>query len=553
MKLDVLISGAGPVGLMMAQELRRYDLTVRIVDKAAQPSDKSRALVLWSRSLEVFARSDEKLVSDALALGLRAHGSNIWADGKRLAHLDLDDIASPYRYALMIPQNETERLLNEALERRGGQVERSVELVSFTQGEDGVRSVLRKADGSEETVESSWLIGCDGCHSTVRHVLNIPFTGQAEQSDWVLGDLVVKGPVPMDEVSIYWSQQGVLALFPIAAGGRMRLIADRGVAQGMEKPDDPTLEELQLLVNTRGPAEVTLSDPYWLAGFRIHERMVESYRHGRVLLAGDAAHIHSPAGGQGMNTGIQDAFNLAWKLGLVQRGEAADALLDSYSAERHAVGQKVLKNAEVMTRAATLRHPVAQYLRNKLAAFLTSQEIVQHRMTAQLGELDINYRKSPLSQEHKKDLTVFSPLNPGVRPGDRVPDGELVAEDGSEVHLFDLLKGNGSHLLLFSGVNHTEQSEDWMSTIEREVKSRWPEHVHVIRIGPGAYHDREQMLHKAFAASSDTIYWVRPDLYVGYRSQPADMRSLLEYLGGIYKSSREVTVGRMIEAPRSIT
>jgi hypothetical protein len=228
----------------------------------------------------------------------------------------------------------------------------------------------------------------------------------------------------------------------------------------------------------------------------------------------------------------------------VQRGEAAETLLDSYSAERHSVGQKVLKNAEVMTKAATLRHPVAQYLRNKLAAFLTSQEIVQHRMTAQLSELDINYRKSPLSQEHKKDLTVFSPLNPGVRPGDRVPDGELVTEDGSEVHLFDLLKGNGSHLLLFSGVNHTEQSEDWMNVIEREVKSRWPEHVHVIRIGPGAYHDREQTLHKAFAASSETLYWVRPDLYVGFRSQPADLRSLLEYLGGIYKATREVTASK---------
>lgn len=543
MKVDVLISGAGPVGLMMAQELRRFDLTVRIIDKMAEPSDKSRALVLWSRSLEVFARSDRQLLQDALAVGLQAHGSNIWADGKRLAHLDLDEVPSPYRYALMIPQNETERLLTECLARRGTRVERSTELVRFEQTGDLVSAVLRKPDGSEETVEASWLMGCDGAHSTTRHCLGIPFEGQAEQSDWVLGDLTVHGPVPQDEVSIYWSQQGVLAMFPIGGQGRMRVIADRGVAQGVEKPEEPTLEELQLVIDARGPADVKVSDPNWLAGFRVHERMVNEYRHGRVLLAGDAAHIHSPAGGQGMNTGIQDAFNLAWKLALVHQGQAPGSLLDTYSLERHAVGQRVLKNAEAMTRAATLRHPVAQYLRNKLASFLTSQEIVQHRMTAQLSAIDINYRKSPLSQEHKKDLTVFTPLNPGVRPGDRVPDGELVTTEGSETHLFDLLSGNSSHLLMFSGLNPTEPSEDWLTTIEREVKSRWPEKIHVIRIGPGAYHDREQALHRAFAASNETLYWIRPDLYVGFRSQPADLRSLLEYLGHVYLPSTVQTVG----------
>lgn len=536
-KIDVLICGAGPVGLMMAQELCRYGLEVRLVEKEAEPSDKSRALVLWSRSLEVFARSDEKLVQAALAIGLQVHGSNIWADGKRLAHLDLDEIASPYRYALMIPQNETERLLTECLERRGGRSERPLELVSFTPNPVSVESIVRHPDGTNETVVSDWLIGCDGAHSTVRHLLGIPFTGQAEPSDWLLGDLVVHGPVPQDEVSIYWSQHGVLALFPIGGQGRMRLVADRGVTEGASRPTNPTLEELQLLCNARGPGEVRLSDPLWLSGFRVHERMVEGYRHGRVLLAGDAAHIHSPAGGQGMNTGLQDAFNLAWKLALVQQGLAADSLVDSYAQERHAVGQYVLKNAEALTRAATLRHPVAQYLRNKLAAFLTSQEIVQHRLAAQMGELDINYRNSPLSKEHRKDLTVFSPLNAGVRPGDRVPDGDLVALDGSEVHLFDLLKGNGSHILLFSGLNHTTQSEDWMDTIEREVKTRWPEQISVIRIGPGAYHDREQILHRTFAASSETLYWIRPDLYVGFRSQPADLRSLIEYLSGIYQTT----------------
>lgn len=537
MKIDVLICGAGPVGLMMAQELRRYGLTVRIVDQAPEPSDKSRALVLWSRSLEVFARSDEQLLTDALAIGLKAHASNIYADGKKIAHLSLDELPSPYRSALMIPQNETERLLTECLQRREVRIERGSELLSFTQSDQGVSAVLRAADGSEETVSSHWLIGCDGAHSTVRHALNVPFTGQAEPSSWILADLMVQGALAMDEIHVFLSPDGVLALFPIGREGRMRIIADCGTAGGDQKPSDPTLDEVQAIVDKRGPAGLKLSDPFWLAGFRIHERQVSEYRHGRVFLAGDAAHIHSPAGGQGMNTGLQDAFNLAWKLALVQQGKAPDSLLDSYSLERHAVGQMVLKGAEAATRAATLRHPVAQYLRNKLAEFLTGSELIQHRIARTLSELEINYRKSPLSREHRKDLTVFSPLAPGIRPGDRVPDGELVTKSGAEVHLFDLLKGNGSHLLLFSGIDLSEQSEEWMITIEREVKARWGELIGVIHLGPSGYHDREQLLHRAFGASSETLYWVRPDLYVGFRSQPADLRALIEYLGGVYQTT----------------
>ncbi|MCE7872528.1 FAD-binding monooxygenase [bacterium CPR1] len=537
MKTDVLICGAGPVGLMMAQELRRYGLTVRIVDQAREPSDKSRALVLWSRSLEVFARSDEQLVADALAIGLKAHASNIYADGKKLAHLSLDELPSPYRSALMIPQNETERLLTKCLERRGVSLERGTELLSFSQDEEGVSTVLRSPEGSEETVFSDWLIGCDGAHSTVRHALNVPFSGQAEASNWILADLIVHGALALNEIHVYLSPDGVLALFPIGREGHMRIIADCGTASGDQKPSDPTLEEAQFIAERRGPSGLKLSEPFWLAGFRIHERQVSEYRHGRVFLAGDAAHIHSPAGGQGMNTGLQDAFNLAWKLALVQQGKAREGLLDSYTLERHAVGQMVLKGAEAATRAATLRHPVAQYLRNKLAELLTGSELIQHRIARTLSELEINYRKSPLSREHKKDLTVFSPLAPGIRPGDRVPDGELVTRSGAELHLFDLLKGNGSHLLLFSGIDLSEQTEEWMSTIEREVKARWGDFISIIHIGPSGYHDREQLLHRAFGASSETLYWVRPDLYVGFRSQPADLRALIEYLGEVYQTT----------------
>ena len=399
-------------------------------------------------------------------VGLKAKGGSIYANGERLVHLALTSDDSPYGFPLMIPQNETERLLKEHLDRQGLKVERQVELVSFDARLDSIGCKLRHADGREESCETSWLVGCDGAHSTVRHTLGVPFTGHAEPNDWMLADIHVDGPLAPDEVSVFWHEKGVLVFFPIKPP-RFRVIADIGAASDHGPPADPTLAEVQATVDQRGPGGLKLSDPIWLSNFRINERKVRDYRQGRVLLAGDAAHIHSPAGGQGMNTGMQDAFNLAWKIALVQRGEGQiEPLLDSYSVERSAVGDQVLRDAEMFTTAATLRNPTALWLRDHLAPILGSFQFVRDKIRDEWFEFSINYRHSPLSAEKWPKLTG------GLPAGDRLCDAPLVsAADGKPTTLLAALRGTRHTLLLLPGVSDPETVAAMLAIADQASKA----------------------------------------------------------------------------------
>jgi 2-polyprenyl-6-methoxyphenol hydroxylase-like FAD-dependent oxidoreductase len=408
---QVLIAGAGPVGMTMASELARRGIGVRIVDKAPARTDKSKALVLWSRTLELL--DDAGYVEPFLKAGMQAHGATISTGREIVANVSLDSIDSRYPYALMIPQSETERVLDESLVARGVTVERSVELTGFSDKGSGIEATLRKASGETETVSAGWLIGCDGAHSAVRHGLGFGFEGSTMQSDWALADGYIAALAPKDRIHIFWHRDGILAFFPIV-GDRWRVICDLGAAEGEGHRADPTLEEIHGLLSHRSGRDLVMTNPYWLTCFRINERKVKDYRKGRVFLAGDAAHIHSPAGGQGMNTGMQDAINLAWKLSLVIRGSAGPALLDSYTPERSAVGDRVLRNAGRLTEAAILRNPIAQGLRNAIVRFATGFPAIQHRIADQLSEMDIGYPESPLTARNGHGAD-------GPEPGERWP------------------------------------------------------------------------------------------------------------------------------------
>ena len=411
----VLIAGAGPVGLTLANELTRRGISVRIVDKNAERTDKSKALVIWSRTLELF--DDAGYAKEFIPAGFAAHGAQISTGKEIVANVTLDSIDSRFNYALMIPQSESERVLEEHLAAAGVKVERRTELAGFTDKGTAVEATLRKEDGSSETVGADWLVGCDGAHSAVRHGLGFTFEGSTLESHWALADGHVSGLEPKDRLHIFWHRDGILAFFPIV-GDRWRVIADLGPATGDEKHPDPTLEEINALMALRGSPGIVMKDPFWLAAFRINERKVKDYRKGRVFLAGDAAHIHSPAGGQGMNTGMQDAFNLAWKLGLVIEGTAKPALLDSYSPERSTVGEMVLRNAGRLTEAATLRNPIAQGLRNTIVKFAAGFPVLQHMIANQLSEMDIAYPDSPLTASGA--YSVSGPAA-GARWPDRLP------------------------------------------------------------------------------------------------------------------------------------
>lgn len=398
--------------------LKRRGVSLRVIDKAGARTDKSKALVLWPRTLELL--DIQGCTQPFLDAGVQGNGARIMARQNMLVHLQFKNARGNYPYALMIPQSETERVLEEQLALLGVQVERNVELASFTHDDQGATAVLRHGDGRDETLPCSWLIGCDGAHSTVRHTIGARFEGDTLPSDWMLADVVIDGPIPHDELTICWTPAGILAFFPIGTA-RFRVIADLGHAMGTDAPA-PTLEEVQQLLDQRGPPGLKAHDAVWTSRFRINERKVGSYRQGRVFLCGDAAHVHSPAGGQGMNTGMQDAFNLAWKLALVVHGHAAPALLDSYSPERSAVGDQVLRNAGLMTKVAILRNPVLRAGRNAILGVLGKNPKLRQRMVNQLTEMDVHYPNSP--------LTLKAPgaaRHPAC--GERAPDLALNARD----------------------------------------------------------------------------------------------------------------------------
>ncbi|MDF2998553.1 MAG: pcpB [Xanthobacteraceae bacterium] len=481
----VLICGAGPVGLTLAVELARFGVPVRIVEKAAARTDKSKAVAIWCRSLELFARAG--LADRLVAAGNVVPYGSILAGTETIAELDFAELETPYPFALLIPQPETERILEEHLGTLGVEVERQTELTTFKASDAGVSATLRAANGSERQLAAAWLVGCDGAHSTVRHGLGFDFEGATQMSDWVLADLMLAGPVAEDRILIYWHADGILAIFPLGAG-RFRVVADLGPARQEGRRADPTLAEVQALIDGRGLQGIVGADPNWLACFRINERKVARYGQGRVFLAGDAAHVHSPAGGQGMNTGMQDAFNLAWKLALVHAGGAGPALLDSYSIERSAVGDEVLSNATRLTDVALLRNPLAQAVRNRVAHFVLGLSQVRRRAERQLGELDIAYEASPLS------VSVVSSPQGLPDAGERLPAAP--AGMGARA-LFAVLGSAGEPAALAAEYPHLVDAETGDDP-------------------PG-----------------EGLWIVRPDGYVGLVAAPGDLPSAQDYLEAI--------------------
>ena len=390
----VLIIGSGPVGLTLALELARYGVAVRIIDRMTARSDTSRAIGIWPRTLELLDR--QGVSRDLVARGNRVTAANIHSGSRPIARLDLGELASPYPFLLMLPQSDTEAILERHLDAAGIRTETDVSLASFVQDATGVSATLRRNDGSEDVAHFAWMVGCDGAHSTVRHALGLSFDGDTMEGVSLLADCRLTGvPFPPNEMVTYWHGEGPLLLLPLAAD-RYRVIA--GQRPGREALSEaPDAAAVQAILDRRGPGGMTVTELIWSNVFRINERQVPRYRDGRVFLAGDAAHIHSPAGAQGMNTGMQDAVNLAWKLALVCRGMAGAALLDSYDAERRPVGAAVIAASGRLTRAAEIVNPIGRMLRDGLAHLLLGLGPVHRALEASMAEIATGYPDSPIN------------------------------------------------------------------------------------------------------------------------------------------------------------
>lgn len=540
----VLIVGAGSTGLMLACELARHGAPVRIVDRLAGIAPYARATGLHSRTLEVF--HDLGIAEEVIARAALIRGARQFAGGELVMHLRSDGLDSPFPFSLSLEQWKVEEALEALLLRLGVAVERETELLELEESDDCVRASLRLPDGSTAEVETPWLIGCDGAHSRVRHLKGEHFPGDADPRQYLVADVVLDGWQAIDEVQVYLTDRGALWWFPLPDG--RNLVAGDMPEQHDGAAETPSLEDVQALLDHRAPPGLSVRDPRWLSWFHINYRLTPHYRHGRTFLAGDAAHIHSPIGGQGMNTGIQDAYNLGWKLALVTAGIAPRSLLDSYEAERRAVAEGVLAMTRALTEKAEAYVVRSPEERDRLSRHVVLPEVERMQMLLHNEELDLDYRSSFICKDcvdgpEPEDQPVAS-----LRAGFEARDAKPLLVDGELLSFFDLLRGTHHTLLLVPGSGVPGRAVfSALEQLAAMVTDAYGTHVRSFLLlppdtaerasndGPAVViHDPEGALNRRYGASGGRIYLIRPDGYIGFRGEPDRHTDLMEHLKAVF-------------------
>jgi 2-polyprenyl-6-methoxyphenol hydroxylase-like FAD-dependent oxidoreductase len=496
---DVLIAGAGPTGLVLALWLTRLGSKVRIVDKAAAPGTTSRALAVQARTLELYRQLD--LTDEMLAKGHKVPGINLWVRGAREARISFADFAgdiTPYG-PFIFPQDEHERLLIARLQNLGVAVERETELVSYRQEDDRVVAELQGVDARKETCEARFIAGCDGASSTMRHAIGARFPGGTYQQVFYVADVEISGPAVDGELHVDLDQADFLALFPMKGQGRARLIgtvrddrADHAHMLKFEDVSDSAIRNMHLSVHKVN----------WFSTYHVHHRVTDRFRDRRAFLLGDAAHIHSPAGGQGMNTGIGDAINLAWKLHAVVAGKANESLLETYESERRPFALKLVATTDRAFTLATAEGTIADLIRTRLVPVVVPTlfrfEAARDYMFSAVSQVSIEYRNSPLS-----DGVAGS-----VYAGDRLPWAPAPGMDN-----FDSLSAPEWQL-------HIYGTDD--AGIGGWCKAKG------IAFHRYAWHER----HAAAGFAENALYLIRPDAYVALADPRPAIETLERYLAG---------------------
>jgi 2-polyprenyl-6-methoxyphenol hydroxylase-like FAD-dependent oxidoreductase len=495
-RCDVLIAGAGPTGLVLALWLTRQGVDVRIVDKATGPGLTSRAVVVHVRTLELYRQLG--LADAVVRAGTPNPAINLWVRGKRRAHIDFGDAGAgltPYPFILVFPQDRHEKLLIEHLEENGVQVERETELLNFEQHGDHVLARLR-GPGGDECVEARFLAGCDGVHSTVRHQLHAGFEGGTYDQLFYVADVLAGGARADGEIHLALDDADFLALFSYTDDGQARLIGS--IRENRVAPDRPLHfdDVSERAIHGLG---LEVERVNWFSTYKVHHRLTEHFRNKRVFLLGDAAHIHSPAGGQGMNTGIGDAINLAWKLKAVLHGDAPDALLDSFEAERLAFARTLVETTDRVFTFVSAEGGFANFVRTRIAPLFVSAaysvDAVREFMFRLVSQCMLNYHDSPLS----------SGAAGKVKGGDRLPWAAGAALDN------------------FAPTG----TVDWQVHVygdASEALSAWCHHAGLLLRVFGW-----ERAHEHAGLARDAVYLVRPDGYVALAEEKGDVEALRRY------------------------
>lgn len=512
MDIDVLITGAGPTGLMLANQLGRRGVRVMIVDRHSGPAQQTRAMAVHARTLEIYSKLG--IAEHALKLGRRGNGANMWAAGKRMARIPLGEIGkhvSPFPFVLMLGQDDNERIMGEHLTQWGISAQWNTELVAFEQAADCVNATLKLPDGSLRKVTAAYLIGCDGGHSTVRELSGIKFLGAPYEHVFFVADTEATGDMVPDELNIYLWRDGFHLFFPMRGKDRWRVIGI--LPKKLRSRDNVGFGELSPDIQQEVGANLDFKACSWFSTYRIAHRAAEKFRDRRCFLLGDAAHVHSPMGGQGMNTGLQDAYNLAWKLALVVNGQANEKLLDSYEAERLPVARRLLSTTDRAFTLLVSEHWLAGLFRTrilaKIAAFAMTFERSKRIAFQTVSQTGISYRQSPLSQ-----TLAGLPASASVA-GDRFPWLQLKFQiDGLVEDLFQKMDDTRYNLIVIgqSAPEETLKLDGLVTTL----------------VIPDDAHNTQELARVGI--SEPAFYLVRPDGHIGLSGVHLNISTVREYL-----------------------
>ena len=492
---DVLIVGAGPTGLVLALWLTKLGVKVRIIDKTAEPSTTSRAVAVQARTLELYRQLG--LTQAVIDKGHKVPAVNLWATGERKAHLDFSHIGAgltPYSFLHIFPQDEHERLLVERLKQAGVAVERNTELMGFSENGDHIMARLRGLNGQEQRCKANYIAGCDGARSMVRQTIGTGFPGGTYQQVFYVADVDASGPAINGELHVDLDQADFLAVFPLAPKVRVRLI---GTVRDARAEHPETLKFEDVSDRAIHNLKVKVEKVNWFSTYRVHHRVSDHFRKGRAFLLGDAAHVHSPVGGQGMNTGIGDAINLAWKLAAVLAGRAPDSLLDSYESERIEFARRLVATTDRAFTFVTAEGRLADILRTRIApqflAKIVGFEAAREFLFRTVSQITLNYR----------GVALNGGVAGHVHGGDRLP----WAPDGGEDN-FASLSAMTWQVHVYGAASR--ELRDWCGS------RGLPLHVF------GWEHDKAGLAQNA-------LYLLRPDSYVALADPSGSPQALERY------------------------
>jgi 2-polyprenyl-6-methoxyphenol hydroxylase-like FAD-dependent oxidoreductase len=508
MDTDVIIIGAGPTGLSLACQLIRYGIDFVIVEKNEGVTKFSKAIGVQARTLEIYEQIG--LAARAIEEGEIANRVRLVEGGEVRGEMHLRNFGkdlSPYPFLLILEQSRNEMMLYEYVQSHGGRVHWNTELESFTQDANGVIAQMRTTTGESFTINGKYLAGCDGAGSPVRHALGLTFEGSTFERLFYVADARVDWEFPHDALEVCLARDVFTAFFPMKGANRYRIVGTFPESKN-EEQGEVLYEEIEQQIKKEAKLALEISDVRWFSLYKVHSRRVNKFSKGRCFLAGDSAHIHSPAGAQGMNTGIQDAYNLAWKLAYVLKGHAAETLLDTYNEERLANAQRLLQSTDRIFEFAAGSHWLTAFLRTTIfppiAGFMASTDTFRKIVFPLISQIGITYRDASLSR-HADDEPDH------VKAGDRMP---YFLVDGASI--YDRLQAPKFHLLVFSDDDQSQICEAANSKLGDVAD------CHTIALSP--------RVREIFETDKPFAVFLRPDNYIAFITSEISARQAEDYV-----------------------